>query len=536
MKGLAVYMENNRKSLFKIRGLKHYFPVRGKRKMFVKANDGIDIDIYDGETIGIVGESGCGKSTLGRVLLQLYNRTEGSILYFGKSLDDVAPGYVKKIISSLSKHGKKIAELSAEYNLKTKELESDPDNFTKIEEFNLAKRKYDMAYLPVVNLLGGLYTQLNNETVKTAYLELYSAAKTRNNIRRRIAIVDLDISEMDYVLDSAKEKTDNADKIIAPVVNISQKGISIQQASTGKRDKLVKIKTDLEQKEAEADVLLQQKHDVVENLRAQYKDEPDFDEHEQYRSDGIDLALLTYNEMRRLRNEMQIIFQDPYSSLNPRMTVGQIIGEGLRTHNFFKKNAQRQQELTIRVMEDCGLAPYMLHRYPNQFSGGQRQRIGIARALAVQPQFVVCDEAVSALDVSIQSQIINLLQDLREKSNLTYMFISHDLSVIRFISDRVGVMYVGSFVELATTEQLFEKPAHPYTVALLDAIPTTDAEGAKKEVKILEGDIPSPVNPPSGCKFHTRCVYVTDMCKEVTPLLEEIEPGHYVACHHKLNQ
>ncbi|MCL2249162.1 MAG: ABC transporter ATP-binding protein [Oscillospiraceae bacterium] len=233
---------------------------------------------------------------------------------------------------------------------------------------------------------------------------------------------------------------------------------------------------------------------------------------------------------------MQIIFQDPYSSLNPRMSVGQIIGEGLQAHKFFKKNSQRQQEYVMKTMEDCGLAPYMIHRYPNQFSGGQRQRIGIARALAVQPTFVVCDEAVSALDVSIQSQIINLLQDLREKSNLTYMFISHDMSVIKYISDRIGVMYVGSFVELCSAEKLFEKPMHPYTVALLEAIPTTDAEGAKKEMKILEGDIPSPVNPPPGCKFHTRCQYVTDICKEVEPLLEEVEEGHFVACHHRLGQ
>ncbi|MCL2547403.1 MAG: ATP-binding cassette domain-containing protein [Oscillospiraceae bacterium] len=231
---------------------------------------------------------------------------------------------------------------------------------------------------------------------------------------------------------------------------------------------------------------------------------------------------------------MQIIFQDPYSSLNPRMTVGQIIGEGLRTHKFFKHGGQRQQDYVIQIMEECGLAPYMLHRYPNQFSGGQRQRIGIARALAVRPQFVVCDEAVSALDVSIQSQIINLLQDLREKQNLSYLFISHDLSVIKYISDHVGVMYLGSFVELCSAEQLFAKPAHPYTAALLEVIPTTDADGAKKEMKILEGDIPSPVNPPSGCKFHTRCRYTTDICKLVTPQLEEIEPGHFVACHHKL--
>ena len=173
------------------------------------------------------------------------------------------------------------------------------------------------------------------------------------------------------------------------------------------------------------------------------------------------------------------------------------------------------------------------HRYPHQFSGGQRQRIGIARSLAVHPKFVVCDEAVSALDVSIQSQIINLLLDLKEQNNLTYLFISHDLSVIKYISDRIGVMYLGNMMELSDTEHLFAHPYHPYTEALLSAIPTTDVDG-RKETIILEGDIPSPINPPKGCKFHTRCRYCTEICKNVTPQFEEVEPGHFVACHHKL--
>ena len=184
-------------------------------------------------------------------------------------------------------------------------------------------------------------------------------------------------------------------------------------------------------------------------------------------------------------------------------------------------------------MQNCGLADYMIHRYPHQFSGGQRQRIGIARSLAVYPRFVVCDEPVSALDVSIQSQILNLLSELKEKDKLTFLFISHDMSVIKYICDRIGVMYLGNIVELARTEDLFRQPRHPYTEALMKAIPTTDVDKPGEDV-ILEGDIPSPIKPPSGCKFHTRCPYVTDICKELTPEIQEAAPGHFVACHHKL--
>ncbi|MCI6733628.1 MAG: ATP-binding cassette domain-containing protein [Clostridiales bacterium] len=246
---------------------------------------------------------------------------------------------------------------------------------------------------------------------------------------------------------------------------------------------------------------------------------------------GIDLARLQYREIRRLRKDLQIVFQDPYSSLDPRMTIGQIIEEGLVTHKYFKHGSPKMKEYILKVMRDCGLQDYMLHRYPHQFSGGQRQRVCIARALAVKPKFVVCDECVSALDVSIQSQIINLLLELKEKEHLTYLFISHDLSVVRYISDRIGVMYLGNLVELASSETIFKDPRHPYTVALLSSIPTTDPDDLNKERIILEGNIPSPIRPPEGCKFHTRCFMACDKCKRVPPPLVEIEPGHFVACH-----
>ena len=246
-----------------------------------------------------------------------------------------------------------------------------------------------------------------------------------------------------------------------------------------------------------------------------------------------DLAKLPKEEMRKLRQELQIVFQDPYSSLNPRLTVGNLISEALVAHGKFKAGSKELEEYTLDVMEKCGLQKYMLHRYAHQFSGGQRQRIGIARALALDPRFIVCDEAVSALDVSIQSQIINLLIDLKEQHKLTYLFISHDLSAVKFISDRVGVMYLGNLVELGSSNTIFAEPLHPYTEALLDAIPTTE-EASNKALQTIEGDIPSPVNPPSGCKFHTRCKYATEKCKQERPEWRELRPEHFVACHYPL--
>ena len=239
---------------------------------------------------------------------------------------------------------------------------------------------------------------------------------------------------------------------------------------------------------------------------------------------------ITPRNIEHYRKDMQIVFQDPYASLNPRMTVADIVGEPLDIHHLCKTKAERADRIS-ELLTMVGLNSDHASRYAHQFSGGQRQRICIARALAVKPKFVVCDECVSALDVSIQSQIINLLQDLKEKENLTYMFISHDLSVVRYISDRICVMYLGNVVELADAETLFRDPRHPYTVALLSSIPTTDQESLSKERILLEGSIPSPIKPPSGCKFHTRCYMACEKCKRVPPELREVEPGHFLACH-----
>lgn len=244
--------------------------------------------------------------------------------------------------------------------------------------------------------------------------------------------------------------------------------------------------------------------------------------------EGKDLVKLDSESLRQKRRDMQLIFQDPYSSLNPRMTVGDIIGEPLEIHE--KLISKQKIEKVKELLDMVGLSPYHVRRYPHEFSGGQRQRIGIARAIALKPKFVVADEAVSALDVSIQAQVINLFQELQQKLNLTYLFISHDLSVVKHISDRIAVMYLGKIVEMTSSDELFANPMHPYTRALLSAIPLTNPRDSRVRI-VLKGDVPSPVNPPSGCVFHTRCEFAMDICKEKIPDFKEYDSRHYAACH-----
>lgn len=517
---------SNTEKLLSITNLKKYFPIAKssifqREQFYVRANEEISIDIYKGETFGLVGESGCGKSTLGRTILQLYDQTAGSTIYYGKTLSEFVPRYVSKTLTSVSSMMAKYRKLAAKAEALAKECDAlgESATFIQLQNKNLAFAEAQTAFNNVVKILGG-FAALDDPHPGAALL----LKKFRTDVK--IAKVNATIAEFDKQVAHYESLADDlaageeAEKSAKKIASLRKKAA----AYAAKKKKVLPA----------LDALLEVRAENVReinDLKASYSTDERFAEYEALLDDGIDVSRLKYSEMRLLRKDLQIIFQDPYSSLNPRMTIGQIIEEGLTTHGFFKHGSPQMKEYILQVMRACGLQDYMLHRYPHQFSGGQRQRICIARALAVNPQFIVCDECVSALDVSIQSQIINLLEELKEKQNLTYLFISHDLSVVRYISDRIGVMYLGNMVELGTAETIFKDPRHPYTVALLSSIPTTDMDSLKKERILLEGNIPSPIRPPQGCKFHTRCYMACDKCKRVPPPYVEVDPGHFVACH-----
>ena len=501
--------------LLSITNLKKYFPL-AKSSIFAKqvynrANEDITLDIYQGETFGLVGESGCGKSTLGRVLLQLYDQTAGTTMYYGATLANVAPSYVTDTLKNAEKYvnAYKKAQARADELAKKCETLGDKATFYDLQEKNLAASEAQTLLAQSAKILGGFMVR---DTKKGAEMKLakYRQICRAEQLRQQIEQIELEISVQESIAEEQPKRAQACQKKIA---------------------KLREKTAELTQKRDACGETVGKEQIAIDALKAKYAGDEEFAAYEAMIDDGVDLRRLKYSEMRHLRKDLQIIFQDPYSSLNPRMTVGQIIEEGLYTHNFFKRRTKKTQEYVFDIMNSCGLQNYMYNRYPHQFSGGQRQRICIARALAVKPKFVVCDECVSALDVSIQSQIINLLQELKEKEGLTYLFISHNLSVVRYISDRIGVMYLGNMVEIAETDELFKDPRHPYTIALLSSIPTTDPDSLTKERIILEGNIPSSITPPSGCKFHTRCFMACEKCRVVPPQLQEVKPGHFVACH-----
>ena len=498
--------------LLSITNLKKYFPVAKSsffaKQMYVRANEDITLDIYKGETLGLVGESGCGKSTLGRVLLQLYEQTAGSTMYYGRTLDTVAPEYVLDTLKNAEKYVSNYhkAVAHAEEMAKKCDALGDKATFFDIQDKNLAACDAKTALDYAAKILGGFMVK---DTAKGAGLLLnrYRHAFRAAALQSQIDEHHMEIEMLEGVAEDEPKKAVSCEK-----------KIKSHQAKINELENLHKA----------AVAATEEAEKVLAAERAKYADDPEFQKYEAMLDDGVDLKRLKYKEMRLLRKDLQIIFQDPFSSLSPRLPVGEIIGEAVREHNLVPK--AEFNDYIDQVMDNCGLQPYHKTRYPHEFSGGQRQRICIARALALNPEFVVCDEPVSALDVSIQAQIINLLKELQDKYNLTYLFISHDLSVVEHISDTVGVMYLGNLVEYGATPDIFSHPLHPYTKALFSAIPIPDPT-IRRERIVLQGSIPSPANPPKGCKFHTRCPYATERCKTEVPQQREVEPGHYVVCH-----
>lgn len=472
----------DQKVLIHAQHLQKYFPL-AKKSLFqreteyVKANKDITLKIYKGETLGIVGESGCGKSTFGRTLIQLQKQTGGGTMYYGETIENIMPKYVKTVYKNLAKTSKTYDEDLA----KLEQLKAQAQENVGFDTYRLAKIEFELKYMNTLKLGGGLLVHQDLNHVSKVLLEKYEVEAKLAAIHRELEFERLRL------------------KVVTNPAELKERIANLEVNHRAVLEKATLIRRDLK------------------DLKSTLRDHPRFDYYESFRDHGIDLASLTKKEMGALRDDLQIIFQDPYSSLDPRFTVGDIIGEGLITHGLFKnRRSEGYLDYIKEIMVQCGLDPEFIHRYPHQFSGGQRQRVGIARAIAMKPKFIVCDEAVSALDVSIQSQIINLLQDLKEREALTYLFITHDLGVVRYISDRIGVMYFGNLVELAPAEEIFNNPQHPYTKRLLAAIPQLDRDAINA---LVETD-----DEP---KLFTFDFETTG---EADPDWYEVSPEHFVAC------
>lgn len=479
------------KNILVVNHLQKHFTLKanllGKPIVSLKAVDNVSFKLEAGTTIGVVGESGCGKTTLGRTILKLYDTTGGKSIYNAKRLDEFLPKYYTNTIARLNIY-KKI------YNYYLTIINSDEKNEEVKKKY---QEKVDKLLLSISETVGALFLADDIISVQKELKSTIRAKKVINYCTKKI-------KELNYKLG------------IVPTGNDKAK-LKIEQ-------KLAL----LEEKKLNASNSLDDATKIIESIREGLKDKELYETLESNREIGLNLARLTTREMRPLRVEIQLIFQDPYSSLPPRMTVGSIISEAVKVHKIVPK--KEIHSYVMDIMQKCGLQPQYYDRYAHEFSGGQRQRICIARALAVNPKLIVCDEPVSALDVSIQAQIINLLKDLQNKMGLTYLFISHDLSVVKYITKQIMVMYLGNVMEIGSTEDIFENPLHPYTEALFSAVPVPNPD-AKMERIMLKGDIPSPANPPKGCKFHTRCPKCMGVCKFLQPKNIEKSTNHFVSCH-----
>ena len=510
---------NERRALVELRKLKKYFPVR--RGVSIKALEDVSLTIYEGEKFGVVGESGCGKSTLGRVLLQLYPQTSGAAVYYGRTLEEMCPKYLETEVSRLLGYQNRAGEFyqkSLEADRKAaavrQELEALSAMGTEREtrrQIRLSKKASRLEFR-------------SKELKKDASRQLREGSRTVGSL-----ILCKDLPEIKMLFSKAQKETEKAAEIFRSIRTMEH------ESPTPERDrKLEALREEAGRHVESARAYRAQAWETYHGRDILPLTERTLDPEYQAKLDrnyetGINLGKLTGGEMRELRREMQMIFQDPAASLDPRQTVGKSIEEVFVINSDI--SAEARKERTMELLEKVGLKREHYWSYPHALSGGQKQRVGIARAIALDPKFVVLDESVSALDVSVQAQILQLLNQLSREKDLTYFFITHDLGVVKHFCDRIVVMYLGSVCELAESADLFRRPLHPYTESLLAAVPRPRLGKEHSTELVLEGEVPSAMNPPKGCPFHTRCSQCMDICREERPVITEKEPGHFVACH-----
>lgn len=488
--------------LFEVRNLVKQFPLSGKRTL-TAIND-VSFDIYTGEVFGVVGESGCGKSTLGRVLLQLYDATDGKAIYHGKVINEISPKYLNNELNNLSKHRDQAAELYKK---------SLSVSGAKAEK--LRQEAYDILE-NAATLIGSRI--LTNDTERCrellekaeAELKLGSAAiMKRRELKEKKDWNNVRIANDDPEKDALIKENEQLEEQIVALKKESKDHYALEDSY---RAELV---------ETDPGEILP----IVDKAS-----DPEYIAYlDSLYTTGLDFCKLTKNEMRALRHDLQMIFQDPAASLDPRESVGKAIEESLQLNT--KLSPEARKERTMMLLERVGLKREHYDQYPHNLSGGQKQRVGIARAIAMDPTFIVLDEAVSALDVSVKAQILQLLNELKEGSHITYFFITHDLGIAKHFCDRIMVMYLGNICELAPSKELFAESLHPYTKSLLSAVPRLRFGDERVETPVLEGEVPSPINPPSGCPFHSRCDKCMEICEKEKPEYKEAKPGHFVACH-----
>ena len=520
-------MSGQRKKLLELRKLKKYFPVR--RGVAIKAVEDVTFSIYEGEKFGVVGESGCGKSTLGRVILQLYPQTSGACIYYGQTRDEMCPQYLAKEVARITDYQRKATEFyqkSLVLQKKADALRVDADALSAMgtdrevkKEARLQKRLSELEFQA-------------HELRKDASRQLREGSRTVGSL-----ILCKDLPKVQELFTQAQKETVAASAAIKKYREYEKQAAEAEVA--GKPDPALRDRMEAAKREAVAH------RDTAHGLRQKAFDDyrgkdilpitertqdPAYqDKLDRNYETGINLGKLTREEMRELRRVMQMIFQDPAASLDPRQTVGKSIEEVFVINTDLP--AQVRKEKTMELLEKVGLKREHYWSYPNTLSGGQKQRVGIARAIALDTKFVVLDESVSALDVSVQAQILQLLGELSAEKHLTYFFITHDLGVVKHFCDRILVMYLGNVCELAESAALFHNPLHPYTQSLLAAVPRLRVGEEHSTESVLEGDVPSAMNPPKGCPFHTRCSQCMEICGKERPPVVEAEPGHFVACH-----